>query len=119
MEQVTEIEVETSQRAPETAIATYIEPIEAYNSEDEAKAFIYMKESGNRLYATNSIGCIGLGQDCSGRLAIECPNWQTDRTCQEVFWQNYMNSRYGTWNKAKQHWLARVPINGKDVGNWW
>ena len=78
-----------------------------------------MKESSNRLEAINSIGCIGLGQDCNGQLAIDCPDWQTDRPCQEVFWQRYMSNRYGTWNKAKQHWSARVPINGKDVGNWW
>jgi hypothetical protein len=30
-----------------------------------------------------------------------------------------MNQRYGSWQAAKSHWLARVPINGRDVGNWW
>lgn len=30
-----------------------------------------------------------------------------------------MLRRYGTWAAAKAHWLARVPINGVDHGNWW
>jgi hypothetical protein len=30
-----------------------------------------------------------------------------------------MQRRYKTWQNAKAHWIARVPINGKDVGNWW
>jgi len=78
-----------------------------------------MKESSNRLEAINEIGCKGLGQDCNGQLVIDCPNWQTDRPCQEAFWERYMISRYGTWVKAWEHWLARVPINGRDVGFWW
>lgn len=89
------------------------------SSELDAKTFIYMKESGNRLDAVNSIGCIGLGQDCNGVLKNECPNWKTDRTCQDLFWEKYMHRRYGTWQAAKAHWLARIPINGKDVGHWW
>ena len=67
----------------------------------------------------NSGGCIGLGQDCNNVLAAECPNWRIDRDCQEVFWEKYMIKRYGTWQAAKTFWLARVPINGQDVGNWW
>ena len=30
-----------------------------------------------------------------------------------------MLKRYGSWEAAKEHWIARVPIDGKDVGNWW
>ena len=88
-------------------------------SEAEAKAFIYMKESTNRLEAENGSGCIGLGHDCNGQLHIQCPNWKTDRACQENFWESYMKRRYGSWVKARAHWLARVPIKGRDVGNWW
>lgn len=87
--------------------------------EKEAKQFIYFKESSNRLDAENAYGCKGLGQDCNGRLHIECPNWKTDYNCQDAFWERYMKSRYGSWVKAKAFWLARVPINGRDVGNWW
>lgn len=86
---------------------------------NSARAFIFQKESGNRLNAVNSGGCYGLGQDCNGTLASACPNWRTDRPCQEAFWESYMQRRYGSWEKARAHWLARVPINGRDVGHWW
>ncbi|MGF9648855.1 hypothetical protein AAIH32_12820 [Pseudarthrobacter oxydans] len=75
--------------------------------EAEAKAFIYFKESTNRLDAQNSIGCIGLGQDCNGDLVKACPDWQTNRACQDAFWESYMLRRYGTWAAARAHWLAR------------
>jgi len=78
-----------------------------------------MNESSNRLEAKNNGGCIGLGQDCNGTLVIACPDWETNRTCQEIYWESYMSRRYGTWVAAWNHWLARVPINGKDIGNWW
>jgi len=84
-----------------------------------AKEFIYRKESGHRLDATNELGCIGLGQDCNKVLHLECPDWRTNYACQDAFWERYMERRYGSWEKAKAHWLARVPINGRDVGNWW
>lgn len=32
---------------------------------------------------------------------------------------NYIKQRYGSPSRALAHWLARVPINGKDVGNWY
>ena len=96
------------------------EPLQAPDStEAEAKAFIYDNESSNRLDAVNEIGCVGLGQDCNGALPIACPNWRTDRPCQDAFWEDYMKRRYGTWAAAKAHWLARVPINGEDRGYWW
>lgn len=84
-----------------------------------AKLQMYLKESGCRLDATNPGGCYGLGQDCNNVLASACPNWRTDFACQDTFWENYMSRRYGTWERALSHWLARVPINGRDVGNWW
>lgn len=78
-----------------------------------------MEESSNRLDAVNHIGCKGLGQDCNGALEPACPDWRTNRACQEEFWHRYMLDRYGSWVKAREHWLARVPINGRDVGHWW
>ena len=92
--------------------------IEPNISEEEAKIYIFKHESGNRLNAVNQYGCYGLGQDCNNRLASECPDWQTDRMCQERFWNKYM-MRYGSWVTAKTFWDARVPINGKDKGHWW
>ncbi len=113
---------EAPQPAPEAATAQVsAAPIQAAPAESEAdaKAFIYFKESTNRLDAHNSSGCKGLGQDCNGQLVIDCPNWQTDYPCQDVYFKKYMQHRYKTWMAAKAHWLARVPINGRDVGNWW
>lgn len=82
-----------------------------------AKAFMYCHESGNDPTARNAGGCYGLGQDCNGILEARCG---ADYACQDAYFSNeYMPRRYGTWEKAKAHWLARVPINGKDVGNWW
>lgn len=87
-------------------------------SEAEAKAFIYQKESGNDPKARNADGCLGLGQACPGKKLLDrCPN--LDYECEDAFFTDYMARRYSTWAKAKAHWLARVPINGKDVGNWW
>ena len=86
-------------------------------SEAEAKAFIYQHESGNNPTAKNSIGCYGLGQDCNGIVETLCG---PDYACQDAFFTDYLNRRYhGSWVEAMNFWLARVPINGKDVGNWW
>ena len=87
--------------------------------EEDAKAYIFRRESSNRLEAENQYGCKGLGQDCNGRLVVECPNWKTDRKCQEAFFGKYVVRRYGDWDTAKKFWDARVPINGRDVGNWY
>lgn len=85
------------------------------NTGNAAKDFIYMKESGCNPGAVNPGGCRGLGQACPGSK-LPCGN---DYACQDAYFTNYMLNRYGTWEAAKAHWLARVPINGKDVGNWW
>lgn len=83
------------------------------------KQLIYQKESNCKLDSVNPDGCYGLGQDCNNVLATKCPNWRNDFQCQDSFWEDYMRRRYGTWERAYSHWIARVPINGKDVGNWW
>ena len=97
---------------PIKVVAVAIPPI----TEQEAKAFIYLKESGNRPHAKNSIGCYGLGQDCNGIVERKCG---ADYSCQDHFFTDYMLRRYGTWQAAKSFWLARTPINGRDVGHWW
>ena len=88
-------------------------------SEQEAKEFIYFKESSNNLAAQNSGGCKGLGQDCNGQLEVICPDWTINYACQDKFFNNYVAKRYSNWVNAYNHWIARIPINGKDVGNWY
>lgn len=60
--------------------------------------------------SVNSIGCIGLGQDCNGQLAVDCPDWRTDLNCQLAFWDRYAVTRYGSWPNAYAFKIA----NG-----WW
>lgn len=86
------------------------------NTGNAAKDFIYMKESGCNPGAINPGGCRGLGQACPGS---KLPCSDSDYACQDAWFTNYMSQRYGTWEAAKAHWLARVPINGRDVGHWW
>jgi hypothetical protein len=95
------------------------QPPATYHSDDFYKEFIFSHESSNRLDAVNPGGCYGLGQSCSNALRNACPNWSSDLNCQLAFWDSYALSRYGSWQGAYNHWIARVPINGKDVGNWW
>lgn len=38
---------------------------------------------------------------------------------QAMWGLNYIRQRYGSPSRALAHWLRRVPINGKDVGNWY
>lgn len=109
----------TPEPTPVVEVVETPQPVYAPVSEDEAKNFIYQHESSGRLDAMNSRGCIGLGQDCNGALVNDCPNWRTDFACQDAFWERYMSARYGSWEKARQFWLSRVPIDGQDVGNWW
>lgn len=76
--------------------------------EDAAKAYIYMKESGNNPGAINrSSGACGLGQ------ALPCSKMGcslSDYACQDAWFTQYMKNRYGTWNNAKAFW---------DSHKWW
>ena len=73
-------------------------------SSNEAKAFIYQKESGNRTDAINpNGGACGLGQ------ALPCskmPCSLQDYACQDNYFTGYMQQRYGTWENARAFWLA-------------
>lgn len=95
-------------------------PKYAPTTDNEAKNFIYQKESSMRLDAVNSLGCIGLGQSCpqggkTPALAIDCPDWQTNFACQDAFWNNYANTHcdfhtgisicYKGWQGAYNFWL--------------
>lgn len=121
---IAEEKVQTEQESivqPEQAEVATPEPVVVETPQtpviyNDAKAFIYEHESGNIPWKRNSIGCYGLGQDCNGIVEARCG---ADYSCQDEFFTDYMLQRYGSWEAARSFWLARVPINGKDVGNWW
>jgi resuscitation-promoting factor RpfB len=76
-----------------------------------AADYIISRESGWRLNARNSGGCLGLGQACPGsKLTNVCPNYATDAICQLQFFNNYAVKRYGSWNAAYNFWV---------VNHWW
>jgi len=81
----------------------------APTSDNDAKMFIYMHESGNDPTRWNSSGCLGLGQACpASKLLAVCPNM--DYACEDAWFTNYMINRYGTWENARNVWLSQ---------NWW
>ena len=71
------------------------------NTGNPYKDFIYMKESGCRTTAVNSIGCRGLGQACPGSK-LPCDD---DFACQDRWFSNYAITRYGSWESAYNFWL--------------
>lgn len=74
-------------------------------------------ESGWNPYAKNgSSGACGIGQAMPCEK-MDCEQW--DYECQVNWALDYIEDRYETPTKAYAHWLARVPVNGKDVGNWY
>lgn len=82
--------------------------VQAPTSEQEAKMFIYMKESGNNPYAVNkSSGACGLAQ------SLPCSKMNCalgDYACQDAWATQYMLNRYGSWANAQAFWLAH---------HWW
>lgn len=73
--------------------------------------YIIERESRWNAAASNSRGCWGLGQACPGsKLAIVCPNWQSDPVCQLGWFSGYAHSRYGSWAGAYSFWLSH---------HWW
>lgn len=66
------------------------------------KQFIYMKESGCRTDAMNSIGCYGIGQSCPASKIAHCG---ADFACQDAWFSNYAVTRYGSWEKAYNFWV--------------
>lgn len=88
----------------------------------DAKAFIYHKESGNNPHAINKrSGACGLGQ------ALPCskmPCELADYACQDAFFTQYMEDRYGTWEKARAFWQCTGKCYNKygstiKRGTWW
>lgn len=75
--------------------------------DNAAKAYIYQHESSNNPDATNWLGCYGLGQDCNGLLKPLCG---ANYACQDAFFDNYAQQRYGGWANAQAFWVAN---------HWW
>jgi uncharacterized protein YabE (DUF348 family) len=76
-------------------------------SQHGSAEYIISRESGWRLNAQNSGGCLGLGQACPGsKLVNACPDYANDPICQLRFFTNYVNGRYGSWNGAYQFWVV-------------
>lgn len=127
--QIQELQARKAQRDAQklavTAVAHAQEPAAGFsvagggidcNNQSTAKAFMYCHESGNDPASRNGGGCYGLGQDCNGLVENQCG---ANYACQDAFFTDYMQRRYGSWEAARAFWLARTPINGRDVGNWW
>ncbi len=72
--------------------------------DNQYKQFIYQRESGCNTAAVNPSGCFGIGQDCNGVLRSKCG---TDFACQDAYFTNYANSRYGSWAGAWQAWQSQ------------
>lgn len=76
---------------------------------DPYMAQIYTRESGCSTTRTNSIGCLGLGQACPGsKLLAVCPTM--DWNCENNFFTNYANVRYGGPAQAWAVWQSQ---------SWW
>lgn len=71
--------------------------------------YIYMHESSCNLTVVNSEGCVGIGQACpASKLYNACPN--LDYACENAFFTDYANNRYGGWAGAYAFWTAN---------HWW
>lgn len=68
---------------------------------DPYMAQIYMRESGCRTTALNSIGCYGIGQACPASKIAQCGS---DFACQDAWFRNYAISRYGSYAGAWAAW---------------
>lgn len=74
--------------------------------DNEMARYIYMHESGCNPSATNAGGCRGIGQACPGSK-LPCG---ADYVCQNAYFTNYANQRYGGWAGAYEFWLSH---------HWW
>lgn len=100
--------------APTAEVKPAVQPTQSPDPEQEAKAFIYQKESSNRTDAINtSSGACGIGQawPCS-----KLPCTLQDYECQDRYFTGYMQNRYGSWQAAKSFWLSNC---GSLQGCWW
>ena len=78
---------------------------------------LVQKESGWRVSVKNpSSGACGLAQEYPcGKSGCTI----TDGVCQLKWQYSYVTQRYGGYQQALTFWKARVPVNGRDMGNWY
>lgn len=93
---------QASQKIPQAVVPkASASPTNGNCGDNQYKQYIYMKESGCRTTAVNSIGCRGIGQACPGSK-LPCGD---DFACQDAWFSNYAIQRYGSWEKAYAFWL--------------
>lgn len=88
----------------------------------EAVDYIVSHESSWQETKWNSqgSGAYGLCQSLPAhKMASAGGDYMTNPVTQLKWCHSYALERYGSWHAGKAFWLARVPIRGKDVGNWW
>lgn len=85
----------------------YAAPAPANCGTDPYMAQIYMRESGCRTTALNSIGCYGIGQSCPASKIAHCGS---DFACQDAWFKAYAISRYGSYANAWAAWQTK---------HWW
>lgn len=91
---------------PEPVVPVVVAPVNtapAGCGDNTYANFIYMHESGCRTNAINEIGACGIGQ------ALPCskmPCSLSDYACQNSFFTQYVNERYGGWAGAYSWWLG-------------
>jgi hypothetical protein len=67
--------------------------------------YVFCHESTYNATATNSEGCVGLGQACpASKLYAVCPT--LDVSCQISYFSSYAASRYGGWDGAESFWRS-------------
>jgi len=91
------------------------------NDQWDALFKLWTKESNwNHLAQNPGSGAYGIPQAMPGRkMASEGPDWRTNPATQIRWGLKYIRGRYGSPQKAWDHWQARVPLGGKDVGHWY
>lgn len=76
--------------------------------------FIYSHESSCHTHNPNAGGCDGIGQACPASKVIDVCGY--DYACQNNWFTNYANSRYGGWYQAYIAWNSQYDTNGN---HWW
>jgi LysM repeat protein len=94
-------EVVVPEPAPAPAPAPQPVAVSGCGDNDSAN-YIYRHESGCNTSAMNAGGCYGIGQDCNGIVSARCG---ADYACQNEYFTNYVNNRYGGWDGAYAFWL--------------
>lgn len=83
---------------------------------------LWMHESNFNALIGNlaGSGAYGIPQALpADKMAAAGPDWRTNPATQIKWGLGYIAQSYGDPIHAWSHWQARVPIGGRDVGNWY